>query len=1658
MRKFPFVKRTIVSVLCVALLLTGNLSTMATEVGEMVTESTETVETTETMVEETTEVVETETTDKNDKTSGSYSLSSTPANDESTSDVPTTFTANEASNLVCTFTWKYEYWYWGDKTNYYYANVYAVDTSGNEIAISGKNVSVYEMSNTQNLNVGVANDGSASENVDYFEILAERLNLEGYKYRKTCVDRYQGEESAGASVKNISFNRAWDASRDDYVWHYVDSSTENWTRWKTKGDNAGTVNVYMVFEPKATHTITYKEDWQTELGTETVYEGNTITLPSAEEYATDSNVVVEWKEDATQTIYKPGDQYTVNGDAAFSAVWGSKVSFVDEDGTTELADPAYVSMWGSTILPGKTDVPEKEGYELSGWEDSEKTIWAPATTYYNVTKNETLKAVWKNKCTITFDAGKGSFVENANFETVQTKLEGESLYLPGSYVVTRTGYTFDGWSDGTVTYKAGEKYDVKGNVIFTAVWKNNSNVIETVDTTSKGVTITLFDYKANAAGNGSEEVGKVGINSGSGINSGHKLKFMNNASGNTPLANCYTDGSGVRKNIVATTLGSDGFPKLSGNTSVWGSNYTESLSYLFDESDIANAKKVYPNANYLFTLDSEGYYSYDSDQNFATIADEEGNDFIVYADKGSGFFPFTAKANDLSSGCNNTDGDVLGSNKINHYFGMTIETEFLQPAAGKINGEDMIFEFSGDDDVWVFIDGILALDLGGIHGAASGSINFATGDVKIGNSIDTTLSALGIKLEDYSVHTMKFFYLERGNQESNCKIKFNLQTVPKGSLSVSKNAIDVAEGDTSDYEFVLKDSTNGVGVKNASYTIGTSSTVYSTDENGVFTLKNGQSAVFANLESGDYTVTETEVKNSNNAYKLSDFSTRVSVNGGELTTITAASEKPRMATVTVSDAHTSSVDFRNLLIKEEVNETNSVLSKVIRHDDVDNDYDLTLSFKGPKQELTKTEYEDITTITKAKVDIVLVMDVSGSMDGDNLSNSKNAVSNMVGAIKAKEQTVDARWKLVTFSSGANIVTSDWGNSDTLLSNVKSINNPTGGTNYQDGLVKAQTAVSTNAREDATQIVIFITDGAPTYHLCSKHNNCYYYGDDYWRQNSLCNHYDKLSNAGNIYCGGSNETYRADYEGSIMGAQALSCDTFYAVGIGLQDDVYRLNGKSLNGIDVLTNVANAVNATTKSAVNKKPSELGSLFSNIAGEIITESESHITKTYKYASKVTLTDTLSEYVDIVENSDVVISVKNAEGNEVGTCTSGKPGASDASYTFKDGESDVTLTASYSNKVVTLNFPEDYELDEDYTYAVTFTVKASETAYNEYATDGYTNVGAANTDAEGNETSSGKQGFNSNTEAKVTYSFDGEEKTENFDHPVIQVDAAKLILVKHNEKREPLSGVTFTLYKDTDTTGVAKTTSENGRLDFGYLTSGSYRLVETAAPEKYALLDKESQALTFTVSKGVITFDEVDAHWKLPTEAETTSITAGEGESAIVNTAENAYSVTVYNDLARIYEWNIYKISASSTSDNMIYLEGAEFTLSSDDHTYYGKSESDGKITWYSDDEYTTVVEEVAAGTYTLKETLAPTGYTVNEDWTFVIGLDNNISGFDQSNASYDEATKTYTIYYEDEALYSLPATGGTGIFAYMFGGMFLMMAGALYIFMSRRKAYRV
>ena len=180
------------------------------------------------------------------------------------------------------------------------------------------------------------------------------------------------------------------------------------------------------------------------------------------------------------------------------------------------------------------------------------------------------------------------------------------------------------------------------------------------------------------------------------------------------------------------------------------------------------------------------------------------------------FFPFNDPAGDTVSmpGRSNVyqseqNGALLqssfhsNSEWVSHYFGMSMTTRFVQRYNGmttKGGSEPMTFQFSGDDDVWVFIDGVLVADLGGIHDQVTTSINFATGVVKVEGQPDTTLKKLmqevypdasfwrGDTLSNDTYHTLKLFYLERGGTDSNLAMKFNLAYVPEtGGVKIDQD-------------------------------------------------------------------------------------------------------------------------------------------------------------------------------------------------------------------------------------------------------------------------------------------------------------------------------------------------------------------------------------------------------------------------------------------------------------------------------------------------------------------------------------------------------------------------------------------------------------------------------------------------------------------------------------------------------------------------------------------------------------------------------------------------------------------------------------------------------------------------------------------------------
>ena len=358
----------------------------------------------------------------------------------------------------------------------------------------------------------------------------------------------------------------------------------------------------------------------------------------------------------------------------------------------------------------------------------------------------------------------------------------------------------------------------------------SDHTVQTVNPT--GTTVNLFDYwVVDGDNDSSKNVNNDNKNDNTGINKDHQLKF--NGGAGTGI-NKWTGRSNIngfgRLSFVKNML-VNGYPAIKNGTHTsqgQGVNYTdESLAYLFNNDSQANSKQngkaVYNNVQGLFQLEN-GYYVYDSygsDGNYA-VYNSTTNSFNVYDSagvyKGSAdsetnlgqFFPFDSADNVFDEQGNKLSPKKIvdGSTNLNHHFGMSMTTEFVQPNGGKTTkGEDMVFEFSGDDDVWVYIDGVLVGDLGGIHEKATLKINFATGDVHVGhvdNANDpektiqnTTIRAMyeaaGADVSNFSInspntfsdstkHTLSFFYLERGAGASNMKLKFNLTTLPSSEV------------------------------------------------------------------------------------------------------------------------------------------------------------------------------------------------------------------------------------------------------------------------------------------------------------------------------------------------------------------------------------------------------------------------------------------------------------------------------------------------------------------------------------------------------------------------------------------------------------------------------------------------------------------------------------------------------------------------------------------------------------------------------------------------------------------------------------------------------------------------------------------------------------
>lgn len=222
---------------------------------------------------------------------------------------------------------------------------------------------------------------------------------------------------------------------------------------------------------------------------------------------------------------------------------------------------------------------------------------------------------------------------------------------------------------------------------------------------------------------------------------------------------------------------------------------------------------------YQSTINGITTYSYDSTTDRNRVY--TNGDFAIQA---------TSNNNGFATGSNgdskNTTGLFPFGGNTNHYdncgYGVEFDMNFYMSNTGYLtdaNGDakDIAFNFSGDDDVWVFVDGVKVLDLGGEHNVSAATINFTDKKVYYKSSANTIANATSVKdswaqddnnfinvvdlgeimaaygkpfnsTDASTKHTFQMFYLERGAFESNCVIDFNL---PQASGLNIKNNITV---------------------------------------------------------------------------------------------------------------------------------------------------------------------------------------------------------------------------------------------------------------------------------------------------------------------------------------------------------------------------------------------------------------------------------------------------------------------------------------------------------------------------------------------------------------------------------------------------------------------------------------------------------------------------------------------------------------------------------------------------------------------------------------------------------------------------------------------------------------------------------------------------
>lgn len=660
----------------------------------------------------------------------------------------------------------------------------------------------------------------------------------------------------------------------------------------------------------------------------------------------------------------------------------------------------------------------------------------------------------------------------------------------------------------------------------------------------------------------------------------------------------------------------------------------------------------------------------------------------------------------------------------NNYFGMRYDVTFkIGDYVGPLN-----YKFTGDDDLWVVLDGKkIVIDLGGIHSAATGNVDLWQ---YIGDKENLT------EAQKQQTHTLTILYMERGAGASNCQMEFTLPSAKIQQVDKTK---------MTNISFYKTDA-DGTGLSGAQFTLtndSTKTTMYAASESDGLVQ-------FQQLVAGTYTLTETQAPKD---YVTPTTSWKVKVtadgNNGLSTKIYQADGTTELGKLTGGEYQI--INSASTPVQPPtpgIVETKKELSheKYIAKNE-DGTYNLTLNVSGA---VGSESYAN-------KLDVLFVMDTSNSMkrgmdssrDQNNYTtnsssrfyNQQKAVEDAVAKLKNKKN-VDAQFAVVAFDTQAGIKT-DWTKGSitypTRVGNYSGYNKKAGGTNYEAGLIKAKELLD-SGRTDATKIVVFLSDGDPTF---------------YYKKNSQGNITGIGGGDGNSY----SDTAMANAQTQLS---KMSMNYFYTVGVGPED--------SYNHLSSL--ISNAPSGTVTGSYNGTDS---SNLKNAFDTIIRDA------TELLCTDVTVTDTLTDEVELV-NQDLQVVVKDETGKVI---TKLKDASGDE---VAVSEIITVSTAKDSNgkTQIIMRFEPGYKLESGYTYYVTAKIQPTTKAYLKYQNESYTDTGDENTDeyletdkkpgkdTRNDGTSSKQKGFYSNESANVTYKYNNKTYEKPYAKPVIQVNAS--------------------------------------------------------------------------------------------------------------------------------------------------------------------------------------------------------------------------------------------------------------------------------------------